>query len=450
MLVWPLPFSPTYATGAVAVPRSPFDPGVLAGAALVVLLGAAVMRAPRFTSPAGVGAVWAGATYLLASNLVLPFSTLMSERFLYLPSLGLAMVAAPPLERLSREGLRRAGTSKLRRGVLAASIAAPIAALGVLTFARTPVFGDDVALMEAAYRWYPNGALARLARADRISVAGRYDEADEELRRLLADHPGLPLAEETLAQNAQARGDREAARGWWERAIRHPGAEVGTYHAYAEFLSREGQEPEVVRLLTEGIRTGRGSAITAARAREMRGSYLLRRGRPLQGLADLRLACALNPESVWVWEDLAAALIGTDPAGAESALRRAAELAPNRAATLHKLAGLLLSRKRGAEAVPYLERIIALDLGNLRARSDLGTALSQSGRLSEAEAVFEEILARDPAHPVALATLGSLRESEGRNEEAAGLYERFLAAAPADSPVIESVRARLRRLRGTP
>src|SRR5262249_51586185 len=98
MIVWPIPFSVIYSRGSVRPPGPCFGPWALLGGALVVLLVLAGLRAPRLRAPAGTGAVWALATYLLASNLLLAFSSLMSERFLSLPSLGLALLLAPYAE----------------------------------------------------------------------------------------------------------------------------------------------------------------------------------------------------------------------------------------------------------------------------------------------------------------------------------------------------------------
>ena len=446
MLVWPVPFTVSYAAGAVSPPAAPWSPVALLGLLLLVALTAAVVIAWRLRPPAGMGAVWALATYLLASNLLFPFSTMMSERFLYLPSLGLALLIAGPLDRVLGAP-SRAGGGDSRRTLAAAGLVLIVLALGALSFQRASAYGDDAALTRAGWRWYPGGAIARLGHADALMESARYDEAEAELQRLLRENPALPRAEERLAMNAEAAGREEDARAHWSRAILSPGADAGTYQAYAESLARAGNVDEALRQLTAGIRAGTGSYTSRARVREMRGTILLRRGRPLQGFADLRAAVAIDPWSPSAQEDLAGALEAMgDARGAENALRSALALYPDRAASLGRLGRLLLSQGRAEEAIPLLERLCALQPRDLRARSDLAVSLVRVRRLDRARALFEEILAQDPRHLVALATMGSMEEAEGRPDSARRYFERYLETSPPDNGLTASVRARAARL----
>jgi tetratricopeptide (TPR) repeat protein len=446
MLVWPIPFTVSYAAGAVPPPAALWSPVVLIGALLVIALAAAVLIAPRIRPPGGTGAVWALSTYLLASNLLFPFSTMMSERFLYLPSLGLALMIAGPLDRVLA-GPTREGASGARRALAAAGLTVLVLALGALSVRRASAYGDDAALTRAGWRWYPGGAIARLGHADDLMGQGRYDEAEAELQRLLRDNPTLPRAEERLAMNAEAAGREADARAHWGRAVLHPGADAGTYQAYAESLVRAGDLDEALRQLNLAIRAGTGSYNNLARVRELRGTILLRRGRTVQGLADLRAAVAIDPWSPSAQEDLAGALEAWgDAAGAEKALRTALDLVPDRPASLGRLARLLLSQGRADEAIPLLERLCALQPRDLRARSDLATSLVRVRRLDRARVLFEEILAQDPRHLVALATLGSMEEAEGRPDAARRLFERYLETNPPDNALTASVRSRAARL----
>lgn len=441
MLVWPVPFAVSYATGAVTPPRSLFAPGVLVGAALVGGLAAAVLLCWRLRPPGGLGAVWAGATYLLASNLVFPFSTMMSERFLYLPSLGLALLLAPSADRWM-SGTNRGALRPDRRAAVAAAALA-IAALTILTLRRAPVYGDDLTLTVTTARWYRGGAIQRLTSADELTRARRFDEAEAALLRMREEHPGLPRVDEHLAMNAEAAGDDDAARTYWELSIRHPAADVGTYQAYAELLLRAGETDEAIRQLSAGIRTGTGAHGNMARTRQLRARLLLARGNSLQAVTDLRVAAAVNPEDLSILEDLSSALERrADDAGAEEALRRALAADPDRRSALARLGRFYLARGRGEEAIPLLDRLVVLDPGDLRARSDLGTACMQAQRHDQARGVFEEILARDPDHLVALATLGSLEQSAGRTPQALALYRRYLAAHPPENSLTADVRSR--------
>lgn len=451
MLVFPIPFTVSYAAGAIPVPSSLLAPDVLIGAALLLLLVSAVVRAHRLRAPAGIGAAWAAATYLLASNLVLPFSTMMSERFLYLPSMGLAMIAAPGMERLL-EGARRKQASArhpVARMLPALALGAAALALGAVSYLRAPLYGEDRRLTEACGRWFPDGVVVRLAHASRLIQDERYDEAETALKRLRDDSPGLPSLEEHFAVLAYDRGRKDESAVHYARAAAGRYASVGTSLAYAELLVELGRSDEAIVQLTGAFRAARGDYRDMARARELRGVLLMKRGRTTQGLCDLRLACAINPNLPAAWLDLASYLdAARDDAGAEEAFRRALALRPGDAGTLRASARFFLGKRRGEEAATLLERACSLEPRDLTCLSDLGTAWVQARRLDRARTAFEQLLERSPTHFVALATLGSIDEREGRESEALGLYERYLTSGPKEDSLTAEVRARRARLRG--
>jgi tetratricopeptide (TPR) repeat protein len=531
MLVWPVPFSVTYTQGAVPVPASRFAPGVLAGLALVALLVFVVVRSNRLPSPAGIGAVWTASAYLLASNLVVPFSTMMSERFLYLPSVGLAMMLAAFLDPLLRRSAARAfrqqivavpvvappdgavpgaatpraamhrasspntavpdgagpghavpdtavpgaaaprsatsgpdapsltplraalpvateGCSQWGHAALVAGIVIVIVLLSVLTIVRTPLYGDDIRLMEQSGRWFPGSVIARLAESSRLTDAGKLDEARRKLETLRADYPDLPALEEQLAMNAYNRGAMDESLEHYARAARTSYAGIDTVLAYAETLVERGRADDAIRELNAGFRAGRGDYRNMARARELRGALLLKRGRMTQALADLRLACALDPALAGARFDLASALDAAgDESGAEENFRRALAMKPDDPQFLRGTGRFLLQHRRGEEAVPMLERLLALKPDDAQTASDLGTAFIQLQELDRARQVFETILARDPSHPVALATLGSIDEKEGRFVDAVRRYESYLASNPREGSLTDQVKTRLARLR---
>jgi tetratricopeptide (TPR) repeat protein len=449
MLVWPVPFTPSYGMGSIPVPASILSPDVLAGAALIALLAFSVIRAHRLRPPAGIGAVWTAATYLLASNLIMPFTTMMSERFLYLPSMGLALMLAGPLDRAAERTRTAARSALVRAGWMIACAAVLIAFAG-LTWSRSSAYGDDRSLTREAYRWYPRAVMVRLSHATDLGVAGRFEEASAELERMRREYPDLPGVAERLGALAAGKGDIDAAVALYREAVREPLSFTGTHLDLARMLVGRGLEDEAIANLSAGIRLARGYDHDLAQARRLRGVLLLERGRDLQGMGDLRLANTIEPESAAGWLDLGFALEGGPNArGAERAYRRAVEIAPGDREPSRRLARLYLKLKRGGEAATILGPMVAADPDDLRARSDLGAALVQDRRLDEARRVFEELLARDATNGVALATLGSIEEAAGRREEARRLYKRYLGGMPSDEALTRAVKERLARIEGT-
>lgn len=84
-----------------------------------------------------------------------------------------------------------------------------------------------------------------------------------------------------------------------------------------------------------------------------------------------------------------------DLAGAEAALRRALELAPDRADMANALGIMLSAAGRQQEAVAFLERAAAQG-GHAELWTNLGTVLKEVGRFDEALTAFERAAVLDP------------------------------------------------------
>ncbi len=92
------------------------------------------------------------------ANILFPIGSIMAERFLYLPSIGFCLVAAPALLWLGRKagGLLVAPTS---RGGTAVALILPglvLAALGARTYARNDDWKDEFSLWTSAVEAAPN------------------------------------------------------------------------------------------------------------------------------------------------------------------------------------------------------------------------------------------------------------------------------------------------------
>ncbi len=121
--------------------------------------------------------------------------------------------------------------------------------------------------------------------------------------------------------------------------------------------------------------------------------------------------------------------------------RRAIEIDSTSAAGLVSLARLnAYAQNRVAEAVPLLERAVALDGGNPELQSDLATVLVDLGDTSRADQLVAAILARWPddayANGVALG-LAAARGDDAATERRAG---KILAAYPRSSVGLKQLR----------
>lgn len=247
------------------------DPPVAVAAALILALAALTVELGRRGQPEAFWLVWFAATLAPMLNLV-PFPALMSDRYLYLPLLGLLV----PLLRLVRQGLRRAGAERGAPFLAGATVAG----LAMLTVARIPVFHDELAL------W-----------AD-FALKYSYISADR-------PYGAAPRLEEKRLLN-------EALR-------RHPNRAALSNNLGA-FAFEENRIGEAIPLLERARALDPDDPVIPL---NLGRSYLLA-GRIDDAVTTLRAATVLEPPSFFPHLNLARALLQRgDVAGARAALTRA-------------------------------------------------------------------------------------------------------------------------------
>lgn len=258
------------------------DPWLVAGAAVVALLGWRTIASLRRGSEEAVWWMWAAIGFAPLSG-VLPLPYPMADRYLYfvLPGLigGTCLAwrdtVAPFLARTLDARQR-----DLSKRVVAGLLVAWLGWLGWQTFDRAPVYRTADSLMADAARHYPDGVAAHTRNAGRAAAAGNVRGAIEHLRaarargynrvdHLLADpryaslrqdpdfvalqhdmaddwisrleeDPDLPhYKARALAQAYVAKGDLAGALRVIERAAARPGPISDGLLADAEQLRRQ-------------------------------------------------------------------------------------------------------------------------------------------------------------------------------------------------------------------
>ncbi|PJI38907.1 c-type cytochrome biogenesis protein CcmI [Ferrovibrio sp.] len=127
--------------------------------------------------------------------------------------------------------------------------------------------------------------------------------------------------------------------------------------------------------------------------------------------------------------------------------RLAAE--PDRADGWLLLGRSLLTLDRADEAVPALDRFIALrpqEADGYALRAEAQTLAADGSVTPQAQRDFRTVLERDPQHPGARYYLGLARLQEGDTRGAYDDWHALAADSPADAPWLDVVQARLREL----
>ncbi|MGD9904979.1 MAG: tetratricopeptide repeat protein [Vicinamibacterales bacterium] len=332
-------------------------------------------------------AVWGAYLALLLPvvGLVASGLQLTADRYTYGPAMVLAVAVAAALS-----GLR----PPAQRVALAAAVVAAVA-LAAATRVALPHWRDSASLWHRALAVDADNDVARYNLALAELSAGRNDEAEAHLARVLADVPDHAPARAQLAtlraDRAQRAADAAAAAGRLDEAIR----------GYDETLAHD---------------PGR------TRARLTRGMALVRSGAAARAVADLEAAGAADSADPAVAGALALAWTETGrSADAIALLRRMRERQPRNLSVTMNLARLLLTATPMALRDP--EAALGLVAGvndatggqNPRVLATLAEALAATGRHRDAaEAWAVAITLADESGDAALTADLRRRAASGR------------------------------------
>ena len=170
LLVYPLDLVADYAP-AVLFPALTWGPDVILG--LLIILGvtaAAIFLWPRERLVA-VGIAWFGIAILPVTNLLIPTGVLLAERTLYLPSVGLAFVAAGAASWVARE-------HRTSQGMFLVATAILCGGFMVRTALRNPSWMSTFTMLTTLGEEHPESLMAIKARAQGLDRVGEYEEAD--------------------------------------------------------------------------------------------------------------------------------------------------------------------------------------------------------------------------------------------------------------------------------
>jgi Tfp pilus assembly protein PilF len=236
-----------------------------------------------------------------------------AERYLYIPSIGLAWLVGAAWSRLP-----------YRKG-LAVAAAVLIGGAGMAAGARNEIYRNDLTLFRAALRTSPSSEIARNNLGMALYNQGRLDEAEREYRAALGLSPKAipPLA--NLGILLEKRGDVAGAKAAYEEVLRRvPTHAVSAVHL-ARFQAAEGDRAGAARRLDALFAAG-GESYEAL---VERADLWLQEGHPEKALPLLEKAVRRFPDWAKGWSALARAhsALGDNEKAAEAA-RRALEIDP--------------------------------------------------------------------------------------------------------------------------
>jgi tetratricopeptide (TPR) repeat protein len=355
---------------------SPFDLGVLAG--LLVLLALAALfyvcwrsreRNVRFAS---FGIVWFFATLAPVLNAHWLARNVFTERYLYLPSVGVVWLVGLGASKLWR---RAAAGSAQRRALVLAGLA-----VGGLFAARIVIrnrdWNDDIVLYNRTLDLSPDASVILNNLGTVYWHRSAWDKAESAWRKTLTLDPNNASALNNLGLVAGRKKQYPEAAEFFQRAMKLNPNEADSHRNLGT----------TYRLM--------GMAGPAER--------------------ELRTALALSPVDYRVPNELGRLLLEEGRVGeAEDQFRASLRNWPN-AFAYDFLGEISIRRHATGEAERDFRAALNLDATESNAHFGLGYLYKAAGRRAEALSQYQAGLASDPTDARALAALQKLREENAR------------------------------------
>ena len=171
------------------------------------------------------------------------------DRYLYLPSIGFAIIAATALRRLNVGSARLFGQPAIQ-SALTLVIAL---ALGVSTPSQHIYWASNLVLYHHGVTLAPDSRIAKTGLANELSERGYYDDATKLFKEVVERHPNYWTAVKNLGCNYLRIGMYEDAASYLSRGIELRPIEPTQYLSISVALQELKRMPEAERAIRQAI-----------------------------------------------------------------------------------------------------------------------------------------------------------------------------------------------------
>ena len=259
------------------ISRTIFDRGAILGLAALLSLGAVAWRYRRKFPLAGYG-YFVFVVLLSPTSSILPIKDPIADRRMYLPMLGLILIAMDLLSRL-----------RVERKALATGAAALIVAAALATHARAEVWSDPVLLWQDTASKSPDKVRAHFQLAFAYFDRGRFDLAVSEFEKAASYRPPTTdlLVDWGLAYDGLNQPDK-ALEKFRQAVALEPSAHTYTQIGYIHAKRSEWKEA------TEAFETAQKLDPNFAITYMYKGQVFLATNQPAAAVAEFQHALALD------------------------------------------------------------------------------------------------------------------------------------------------------------
>jgi protein O-mannosyl-transferase len=333
-----------------------------------------------------MGWLWFSGALVPVIGLVQAGAQAMADRFTYVPSLGVLILAVWGASELTRTW---------HDSVKAFSVAGGAAIVLCLALTRQQLgyWQDSEALFRHALEVTENNWVAHNNLGIVLDDKGQSDEATRHYEAALRANPEYADAHNNLGAALDQKGQIDEAIRHYQAALRLKPDHAGAHKNLGLALGKKGQVDEAIRQYLEAIRLKPEEADIHSNL----GVAFAMKGQLDEAILQFQEALRLKPDHAEAHYNLGRAL---DLKGkTDEAIRQyqeAVRLKPDHA-DAHNNLGLALGRKgRTDEAIRQYQEAIRLKPDHAEAHNNLGIAFYQQRRTSEAIRQFQDALRLNP------------------------------------------------------
>jgi protein O-mannosyl-transferase len=390
-IVWPARLSSHYPIpNPLDLSHPAVQAGVVGSLLLLALLGASLRR----TRALATG--WLIFFVLIFPTMgVIGFTIVIaSDKYAYLPAIGLLIALTWALDRWSATG-KRAPRAAIGLAVLGLGIAA---AEACATHRYYAYWRDTQTLYEHMLSLAPDAAAIHNNLGLELARQGQTQAAMEHYLKAIAKPPGSPEAHNNLAVLLVPQGRLLEAIEQCRLAVQGNPRFPEAHHNLGRTLQALGQLDEAAaeyRAALE-LRPDYGEAHFNL------GTILSQQQRTDEALAQFSLALSAEPRH-WAAHNEMAALLAQQNRLSEAIehWRAAAQLKPEWPDPHYNLAMALALTKRPTEAEAEYRQLLRLRPEDADGHANLGNVLATLGRTDEARQEYNQALQIQPSHPLA-------------------------------------------------
>ena len=402
---------------------------LLAGAFLAGISALVFMRRRRQPFLL-MGWLWFVGTLVPVIGLVQAGEQAMADRYNYIPSAGIFILAIWSAHELAR-GWRHHAM------VLAAAGTATLVLCAVLTRRQLDYWQDSETLFRHALDVTRNNYVALDNYGNALFDKGRPDEAIREFREALRLKPDDANAHYNLGAAFGAMGQYDEAIPQFQAAIRLKPNDAWDYFDLGVALDKKGQTDEAIRQFQTALRLKPDDAKT----RFNLANALVKKGQADEAISQYREAIRLKPDYAIAHYNLGNVLDNkgrTDEAIRE--FQETVRLKPNDADTHNALGAAFDEKGRMDEAIRQFQEAIRLEPNDAMAHNNLGSVFLNEGRTNEAAGQFQEAIRLKPDYANANNNLGYLWARRGENlDQARALIEKAVQLEPKNAAFLDSM-----------